>query len=557
MEKILFLVLPMLFWVNVAKPLVPLESLILGDLSEGYEKGVSDPINYVFTQEKIADKKNESRVKLELYKSFFNEGENLMNFCAYSKEIDYSNRWLKDEVIRSLMANLQYIGLDITTRALVSYAKYFEFSEDEWRNLSDNLIGNYCSKNISIISLKQLRKNFEIKFKEDEKFVLPTVEGNKFFSSKIKKLNSLDKMKELEMLHTVKLFRAFCSWGGNVTKPRLMTPILKNSAIMAFVIRKATGKKIFYNKVDGSTKFVKEENPVNVFCDNLICRKKSPSYFYKNLPRRIGFRSIENDFQRLYCSTFKDLDIYGVQSIKEIKQWINSQTFDDFNFLVGQFTALLTNVPDFLLRLNNFNKGKELFKVSIDSSWDKWAKFQIEKYDREVLFEESLKVEKVNRKYYFNPQLSKFMVHFDANLGEFDRVNQSLGKIKVRFDLNISKSFLSWVRSEWVNRDPFNKKKNNHIKNVFKKHIEEPVNKAQRDFRISIWKGDLSELIVGELLEQLSLYSGKFFNNDRTGKIKVPIYIGLAPFALKYIHRESQILLNSKKLDYSNLKYND
>ena len=108
--------------------LVPLESLLLGDLSENYEKGVSDPINYIFSQTNNSDQKDQSRNELELYRAFFDEGENLANFCDFSKGIEFPNRWQKDEVIRSIMANLQYIGLDITTRALIAYGKYFEFS---------------------------------------------------------------------------------------------------------------------------------------------------------------------------------------------------------------------------------------------------------------------------------------------------------------------------------------------------------------------------------------------------------------------------------------------
>jgi len=550
------LILNLLF-IRAAFSLVPLESIILGDLSENYEKGVSDPINYIFGQSDNLDQKDWSRNELELYRAFFDEGENLANFCEFTKGIEFPNRWQKDEVIRSFMANLQYIGLDITTQALVAYGKYFEFSEEEWNNLSDHVIGNYCSKNISIISLKQLRKNFEVKFKQGVEYKLPSVDGNRYFTSKLKTINSLDKMRELELLHTVKLFRAFCSWGGNVSQPRLMTPILKNAAIMSFVIRKAIGKKIIYNSTDGSTRFGKEESPVNVICNNLICRKKSSSYFFKNMARSIGFRSTENDFQRIYCGEFKELEIYGGQSNKQIKAWIEGQTFDDFNFLAGQFTALITGVPDFLLRLDHFDKGKNLFKMSLDSSWDKWANFQNIKYKRDILFEESLKVEKVNRKHYFNPKKSKFMVYFDVNLGEFDRINQLVGKIKVHFDLNISKSFLSWIRGEWIDRDPLNKKKIKYIKNVFKKHIENNVILAKNEFRIPIWKGDLGALIVSELLEQISLYSGRFFDQERSGNVKIPIYIALAPFALKYIHRESKILINSKKLDYSAFEYND
>jgi hypothetical protein len=61
--------------------------------------------------------------------------------------------------MKTVIATLQYIALDLTSRAIPQYAKYFEFNREEYVNMVDGLVGNYCSSNISVISKKELRNN--------------------------------------------------------------------------------------------------------------------------------------------------------------------------------------------------------------------------------------------------------------------------------------------------------------------------------------------------------------------------------------------------------------
>ena len=81
------------------------------------------------------------------------------------------------------MATLQYIGIDLTLRAISDYSKELELKRGDFNNLIQNLTNNFCSKNMTIISQRQLKKNFELKFNSNkEKVQVPSIEKNPFFS---------------------------------------------------------------------------------------------------------------------------------------------------------------------------------------------------------------------------------------------------------------------------------------------------------------------------------------------------------------------------------------
>jgi len=540
--------------------LVPLESLILGDLSQLMAEKKHDPINYIMQPVKSGDDFSLMPYQrfLSLYRGVYFEGENLTRSCRGSLPPSYARPHDKDQVIRSIMATLQYIGLDTTSRALVEYSKSLEITTGEWQNLKKRLIGNYCSKNLSIISLKQLEKNLDFYFENETSIKLPSVDGNPFFANDLSKFFDLRKATEQEFLQTVKLFRAFCSWGGEFENPRLLAPLLKNPSIMAFVIRQMRGQELNWQSIDNSV-FVQEKPGTGVFiwCDNLICRKREKLVFEKKAYRSIGSKSLEDDFKRIYCHELRDIDFNSKDQVPEVKKWIDGQSFDDFNLQTGQFISLISGVPNFLVRSNKFSDAKEFLRASMDESWDLWAKKQIQMRNKDLYYEEPLSLELVDRKLYFNEWQPNFKIMFDVNLGEFDRINQMVGKLKVKFDLVLTQKFMRWIRREWSQHDPRDVRKTKHLVKVFIQNIEDKVHEAQKNLVIPPWEGKLEDLIADELLQQLVAYKGGFFRQEERKNVTIPIYVNYSPFALKYLNFEYKIKKERAKLDYSTFEYSD
>ena len=535
MKKIIAAIMVILS-VTSAQALVPLESLLLGDFSEHYSQYLEeiDPISYIFKEKGRG--KEEFREKLALYRGFILEGENLKNRCERTSEVKYPTYWLETQAKRSTIATLQYVGLDVTIRALSEYGKYFEFSDGEYSDMVNNLVGNYCSNNLSIISHSQLKKNMMGHFRgKSGGFKLPSIDGNPLFPQSLKTINMIDKAREQEFAVTSKLFRAFCSWGGNTDNLRLLVPLLKSPAVMAFVIRTMDSTELGWQKVDNTIFKKKSRRGVAVLCENLICRRKESEEIYRKFPRSMGFKSFPDDLERAYCSYFKDASYKLKKQVPRIKKIIDGQSPEDDIFLISQFASLVNGVPDFFISLNKWSDGKILLRSSMDRSWDEWADERNRQFSRDLMFEEQLTIEKAERRLYFNMYRPKFSVEFDVNLGEYDRINQIIGKVDASFNIKLSKNYLALMRSRWGTLDPKKRTLRNKIISNFKLQITKDVERVRKMFTNPLWKGDMERIIVIEILDQLAKYEGDYFKHASTEKISIPITFNFAPFALKYL----------------------
>jgi hypothetical protein len=515
--------------------LVPLESLVLGDLSDAYKKEATDPLNYIFTFR--GKFKIEQKRSLAYFRGFIEEGENLQNLCKVNYEINYRNQSEKDTVKRSMASALQYIGLDILVRALPQYAKFFEFSEKEYENLVNGLVGNYCSKNISIMSIRELKKNMMFNFNLGEDFPLPSIKNNQLFPKKLEEINTIDNIMEREFFQSIKLFRAFCSWGNDIDNYRLLVPILKNPTVMAFIIRQLTNKKFSWDSINNFISLKNDFNTDQVLCKGLICRKTDWEKFQNEIPRSLGSRGIKEDFAQMYCSEFSKLNFKRQNQEPKILEIIQKEKEIGPNLMTGQFLALLTGIPDFFVRSKNFSDANKFLKFNFEEDWTNWAIEQNKSFGKNLYFEEPLSLEVVSREFYFNNYLPKFKVMIDMNMGEFDKVAEEVGTVKVSYNLKIYKSYLGYIRNEWlgINKMQIQSSRDKLLEN-FSLTISDQVQKFRSKFRVPPWSGNLEKLIARELLTQLSEYQGSFFTNAKAELMEIPIELNYSPMALKYIY---------------------
>lgn len=554
MAKFLIVNLFLLLSLRLSFALIPLESLILGDLSDQYLQN-EHPIKKIFSTKK--DYENNYTNFINLYRGFLSEGKNLDNFCKIKPTASFSTKINRDQAVRSILSTIQYIGLDITSKVIPVYARKLDFSNSEWDNLEDRLINNYCSQNLTVISLKQLKKNLSYRFKNDIEASLPDIKNNTYFPQKINYINNDNKMIEQEFIQTVKLFRSFCSWNGNINDAKLLTPFINNPLVMAYILRKLSGNKISYDYKNDQFFFRSDPKSVHVACNNIICRKYNLVEFQKYYPRTIGSTNLHDDVKRVYCKHMRNYDFVTKNKSSIVYKWQIEQSFDDYNLQLAQFIALITKVPDFIVRSNRYSDAKKYFIFSSDRYWNSWATNQNILLNQNIYYEEPLSLEKVSRSIYFNKYIPEFKVMLDINMGEFDRSLHNVGKVKVSVNLNISKKYLKWIRKEWSAVNKSDNKKYEHLIMTFRNYVEGPIEKFKSKFTFSPWKGDLSRIIVLELLEQISLYKGKFFSEDLRKNVTIPIILGYGPFALKYINYEHNIKENLKQLDYSDYEYSD
>ena len=101
----------------------------------------------------------------------------------------------------------------------------------------------------------------------------PPSSHSPFFISKIDNLLPRSEVQGQELKATIKLFEAFCSWGTVPNDYRLMTPLVRNSVIAAFIIREMSGFKLGHDPLTKEVLLVQSDKTRGVRCDGLICRE--------------------------------------------------------------------------------------------------------------------------------------------------------------------------------------------------------------------------------------------------------------------------------------------
>jgi len=537
--------------------LIPLENLLLGNFDENFVGDISDPLQYIFKDyERANTSAGASELyskpgmnKLGVYRGFFEEGQNLNNICRAGSRISYPTTSDLIDAKRAYLATLQYIGLDVITNFLPVYAKFFEFDSTEYDNLVSGLIGNSCSQNITVISLRSLKQNMMAKFNAKSSIELPSIKNHSRFSQKLTGLESSRQAQERAFAVTIELFKTFCSWGNNIDNYRLLVPLLRSPVMASMVIRELSGFGLAYDSFDNKVLRTSGLDTNRVVCENLICRKVTKDEFLRKFPRSIGSTGIHKDLERLYCNEFRDADYQLKYQVPQVAKVIKSMTFDEQNHLVGHFTAMVTGVPDFILLADKYSALKEVFRSSVDDVWDTWANSQNELFKKALTYEESLTIEVVPQKFYFNRYRPEFSVELDVNLGEFDRVNTRLGKLKTTINLKFSKKFLKWARSSWKLIDPSEDfQKVARIELPFEKMIEDQFKDQTEKFATLPLKRDIIGVITRELLGNLITYDGDFFEDDLKGLVTVPVYLNFAPFALRHLRYRYEIQKNEGKV---------
>ena len=541
MKKILFFVV--LTFNGPCFSLIPIESLLLGDFSHLYKGKKTDPLEYIFERKERISKGGRLKKKLAYFRGFYEQGQKLKNYCHVKRKVKYSSFIERKEVKRSVLATLQYLGLDLTVRAISSYAKELELGQGDYNNLVQNLMTNFCSKNITIISLRQLRKNLDLQFKTTEKsFHIPSIKNDKLFPGSLHHLNGKKERVLQEFLYTVKLFRSFCSWGNDSENLRLLVPLIKHPSIMAFVIRQMVNKGLMWDAIENKNVLKENKKTIQVWCKSYICRRVGPEKFNKIAWRGISSKGLKSDLEKLYCEDFKESGYTYKNQESKIKNIIKKKTLFEDQLMASQMISLVTGIPDFLIWSQKLNDGVLLTRLSMERSWKNWARKQNETFNDEILFEESFVIEPVKKELYFNNLKHRFGVKFDINLGELDRSVSILGKLKTTVKIYLPKSFLSWLRDSWKKAVSENqRKKMKSLKKLFITHIKDQVKNKRKFWSMAPWKKNLEVLVASELLKQLETYRGDYFESYDHKKEVLPIDFYYGPFALKYLNYKHKI----------------
>jgi len=550
--------------------LMPLENVLLGDYVSEKSEDLSSPIDTLFErydqqmsrqdilkyplgldESKIESPRKllKDRIKLGLYRGIIEEGYNLRNQCALEKRaLRYPIPSEKQQAKRTFIATLQYKILDLTSYFLPVYAKYFEWEKDDYKNLVDNLVGNYCSQNLTTISLRNLKINMMRRYDRADRVNLPSIKENLYFPEKLGLQESRRSARESEFAYTIELFKSSCSWGNDTDNYRLLVPLLRSPVVAAMVLRELSGQSLTWIE-EKSRPGLEREQTTRIVCKNLICRKSSEKDFNRFVPKALGSTGVLGDFKNLWCTELRDADYLYKNQVPQIAKIIKSRTMDEDQFLVSQLVALASGVPDLMILAPKFSDLLSLTRSSVDQTWDFWAEGQNDNYKKALAYEEALQIEPAPTRLFFKNLRPKFSVELDINQGEFDRVNNILGKLRTKMNLKFSKKFLKWAREQWssierISDEQTAKQREERIRLPFKKMIGEQMETLLSSYPVVPLKKEIDQLIIDEILGQLVSYDGNFFKGEVEGMVEVPVYINYGLFALRHLRDRYKIKRN-------------
>lgn len=519
-----------------ALALTPLDGLIYGDVKDIRQY---DPLSGVFSNKTDISKKNFDRgelKKLMEYIATFRLGYGLQNSCRFYDSYKYLSQWDEANAKRSVAAALQYIGIDITTRAIAEYAKKMEVSASEFQKLAFNLTQSNCSKNISVYSIKFIQDNLMNFYNKESNYKLPSIKKSPFFSENIKNLTNSSQSMEKQLELTIKNFRAFCSWGGSTDDYRMLAPYLANPIIMGLVNTMLDQKKVFFDETKKEITITKAKDPVLVSCRDFICRKTDVVTFKNTFPRMIGSTQVRTDLDSLYCLHFRDQSYKANHPIKTINKWIKEQRLEDPHLETQQFISLMSSIPDLLISSEKYSDVIDSLKLAVEQRFDNWAKEKTDNFVTDLLYEEALQIDLVPLSKTSDIKKGEFKLLFDYSLGELDRVISEVDKIHSTFDLRLPKSYLRWIRDSIIianNRGRYTEVANLYTQ--FEAYISTQLEKSKDLFLIPMWNDKMSSIIAKELVAQITAYRGKKLEEFSNEKVRIPIKFRYGLFALKYL----------------------
>ena len=526
-KKVLFAAL---LFPTIALALVPVEGILRGEANLEYQQ---DPLRFIFPVINL-DKSEEAK-KVKFYAHRYQRGDELVDACRYYGPTEYTESWKEDQAKRSVAATLQYIGLDTAIKAVGAYAKELSIDESSYENLTENLVSQYCSKNMTIFATKTVKASLKHYYQNPED-ILPKIESSPYATDVFKNHAGSNMARQNEFEYAIELFRDFCSWGGEVSDYRMMGPYLSNRFFMSFVIENLTNVKQKFDNETGRVSLIEDKDTLKVNCDQLICRKTSIEDFTRKFPLTVGSSGLKTDLEKLYCHHFRYQD-YKHDTIPEVKSWIKAQSLEAPVFRQNFLLSLMNGIPDPMMGMPDYKELPFLAKSNIDERWGKWARDVLDVFSGDLLFEESLKIQVKDRSDYVSLVTKGYSIDLFITLGEMDRMLGESDKLSMTFDIKLAKSYMLWIRKEWSDAL---KKADYERQTKLQVHLEKTLaalfKPKEEHYLQKIWNDDLFRIVSQELIHQISRAPTSWFETgykDKMMEIPVKFYYGV--FALNYL----------------------
>lgn len=515
--------------VNSSWALKPIDGIIMGKTSDTEQ---IDPLaNYFSQNENIKDEENSLKLAFEVF-----EGRMLERTCSSKNKLKFSTVAKEQAAMRAVVATSQYIVLDRVIKNIARLGKTLAFSDEAYKTMAQNLVGNYCSQNITVYGHRLMKNNLLSEFQNAKAF-----DYYEKIPSGLKNGINKEEFYQKSLASNIYLFRSFCSWGGDVSKLGMLNNYLADPIFMNALFRIMRGVKVSWN-ID-KQKYIKEQTQgVGVLCDSLVCRHTPFDVFKTNLPYALGALDLKSNLDNLFCHYLKYAPD-GVASLKgNMKKWHKDEEIFSDVIQKAELVALITGTPNYLNLLNKNNSFNDMMTSKYRGALIDWSQKRLHKLSRELFFEESLEV---SSKTDFIPELAakkKLNIDLVLGLGEIDQHVKSLDKLNAYFEVEFTESFFAWIKMKLEKIDPdqvsYDQERFLHqLETKLKVYID----KHDKTFIISPFAKNLEKVMARDLINWTRKMPKEKLDRTSQNKIKVKVNMRYGLFALKYFYDRFQI----------------
>ncbi len=531
--------------VGQASALVPLEGMLQGDVAQSSQ---IDPMSYVFQQQTSIQEPD--RTLHKIFVAHANEARGLAQSCEFIGEGSYASPSEEERAQRSVVATLQYIGLDATVKAIGQYAKILQIPNQDYEKLVSNLMTTSCSPNLTVYGLDLIKQNLLTSFKRND-LKVPTYPGAPFVARLLSEKNNSLASKEMEFNHTLQNFRALCSWGGETQNYRMLPTLLSNPLVMVTVLRHLDNKTLDWDQEQQQVRLVEGQGAIQVTCQNLVCRKVSSTEFVRTFPRLIGSSGVKQDLYRMWCQRFRNQEpIEGERQHPQVRKWLKQMEISHHRQMAGQMVALLTGIPDLMGFVKSYGDLKKDLRAGIDERWDQWARTALTGFSKDIMYEESLEIKIRPRRDTLALRQNLFALDLSVTMGELDGIMETSDKIRLDLDLKLSRSWLRWLKTRWntvnLQADPVALEA---FMDEVASYLKPQIDSKAKYFPTPLFKTGLEHVLAQELVEQVLIYQGPLFDSYEDKMLNVPLRFHYGMFALSYMRYKADIKARHKTLD--------
>lgn len=509
--------------------LKPIDGIIMGKVSDQEQ---IDPLSEYFSQdENIKDEENSLKLAFEVF-----EGKELERSCKSSKKLSFSTNAKEQSAMRAIVASSQFIVLDRVIRNIARLAKTVSMSSDDYNQLTENLVQNFCSQNITVYGHRLMKNNLKSLYHSSSK-----LDYFEKIPVSLKKGINKKEFYNKSLASNIYLFRTFCSWGGDIKKLGLLNNYLRDPIFMNSLFRMMRGIKVSWNIEEQKYQKIQTKG-IGVLCDSLVCRHSSFDLFKRRLPFALGAFDLKSNLDNLYCHYLKEASD-GVAHLKgNMKKWHKEEAIFSDVTLKAELIALISNTPNYLNLLSKKNTFDEMMTSRYRAALSKWSEKRLHKLSRELFFEESLEIS--SRTDFIADLAAKKKMSIDLvlGLGEIDHQVKSIDKLNAYFDIQFTESFFAWIK---MKLERINPDKPSYEQEKFMHQLESKIKvylKAHsKDFIISPFAENLEKVIARDLISWTDKIPKEKLNRTSQEMIHVTVNMRYGLFALKYFYDRFQV----------------